>query len=362
MGMKVKLVSPDPGGPHESDEGNVQVTSDGRIQLVCDQPAPILYCDSVAASRTKCGYQAFFTWPWGGVDNNCMVPFPDPADRQWYTERNSATPDSCTTCTGFDCNGGVGRVTTEFARFLTSTLRETGMGRPAWWPPEFMCDVECATQGTVTTIQSYNPDGCVLNPYTQTGSITCVDPDCGCDPSNPGCCTQSNGEFRCWNEVLSDEYTTTLLISNTEAGLPVYSNSWACASDECINTCNESYCPCGPFVEGQGCNCSASYNLSPDESSLTIKQFQYLFQVADTNDPPDNGCVLKWIEQFIADLTVDTWFEGNFYPAGSPDPDDTHWTKNKKSFTFDGEATQTDIFECKHPDSNGVITIQDIHW
>jgi len=433
MGMKVKLVGPDPGGPHEADEGNVQVTSDGRIQLVCDQPDPVLYCESITASKSKvgCGYPGF-------VET-------DPV--RYYKTRTTTNTSAGSSTSGSNCTNG-GDYTTNYSttwnftqvdveHAYCPTLEEPQpneysgggtrtdtsdiAGYSYYFPGGYLDDssvfglVRNPTTGewTVTdTIHDvdgsnappcYADDPCVVDVVNTNLSFTiyggigagCVTPQSHTeviteqtktttDVRNDSTDIPDGYEVLCngpgpnahqfsacadINRVvieLSEELTLESLIDMVESALPDYPNNWICPSDEgcsdptCLDPVNP--CPCGYFATGQGCNCSASYNLSPDESSLTIEQFHYFFQVDDTNDPPDNGCVLKWIEQFIPDLTEDTWFEGTLYLAGSPDPDDTHWTKNKKSFTFDGDATQTEIFEVEHPDSNGVITIEDIHW
>lgn len=304
-----------------TDDGAIKVTGQ-KIQTVLDGPLPDLLCDSVSASKSKCGNTGFLGtgkfltysthWTWdqdvsGDGDYSCTF--------HASGFRTSQYNDDCTENTG-SCNC---RVT------FDDSL-------PGPYPPHGHCEGTCCL--------GYECGGCVHffcgyveQSVTNTNRVYSND------------CTGLVFEHQTvyFSESFSDEFTTDLLKDKTESALPDYSGCWGCIDEE-GNACD--------LDEGQGCGCSASYNLSEDESSLTIQNFKYKFKMSDEQDEqgnyidatPPNGVILKWVERF------------------TPDDDPDNYVDNKKSFTFDGSARETDEYDCNHPDSNGEITIERIRW
>jgi hypothetical protein len=113
--------------------------------------------------------------------------------------------------------------------------------------------------------------------------------------------------------ALSDEYTTAILIANTENALPPYP---------------------GTFTG----TCSAYRNLSSDESSYSIRRFRYEF----TFDAATESFVIHWVERFT--------------PADNGPPSDT-----SRCEQVPVDATETSIYEVLEPSSNGTITIEDVY-
>lgn len=124
---------------------------------------------------------------------------------------------------------------------------------------------------------------------------------------------------------LSNEYTTSLLIAETEADMPPYCGIYGCSSRE---DCDEA---------GQGCTCSATRSLDANELSYTIRRFRY-----------------KWI--FSAspyDMTI--YWTTRFAPAGGGSPTDTTYS----TFVPAG-ATSTSVFTQDEPSTNGTTSIVNV--
>jgi hypothetical protein len=113
--------------------------------------------------------------------------------------------------------------------------------------------------------------------------------------------------------TLSNEYTTEMLIANTEAALPPYP---------------------GTFTG----TCSAYRDLSSDETSYTIRRFRYKFTFPAGTQP----FVIHWVERFS--------------PNGGGPPSDT-----QQSEEISIGATESSVHEVLEPNSNGTTTIEDVH-
>jgi stringent starvation protein B len=113
--------------------------------------------------------------------------------------------------------------------------------------------------------------------------------------------------------VLSNEYTTDLLIANTEAALPPYPGTFNGV-------------------------CSAYRNLSSDERTYTIRRFKYKFTFSAATQP----FVIHWVERFT--------------PADNGPPTDT-----PQSEQIPIGATETSVHEVREPNSNGTVTIEDVY-
>jgi hypothetical protein len=199
--------------------------------LVCPFEATLV-CDSISASKSKCGYL--------------------PMDNDFAN--------------GFGCSLGA---TGHFTHFSVD------------------CDGSCSLTGTVSgdafflgkeiTILGC-PSGCtdtheidVFDRFECSSSVASVqhDDDCPADDD-----TSISSDY-----VLSSEYTTALLISDTETLLPAYDDDF---DDDCL----------------------ASRDLSDNEAIYTIQRFKYKF----TFPAATTQCTLSWIERFTPDVggIVDT--------------------------------------------------------
>jgi hypothetical protein len=330
--------------------GAIKITPDQKVQLALELPDPTLFCDSVSTSKSKCGFITAVCV--GGDDDGetkeigeCSTDYDLDTIKYWFTKNHINIPNSdcppSENCmdytTGFCLDTDWGCVYNFFAgsRSQDYTLSETYTGDDC---SDLDTETESLTISTYCGCQDSNPiGGDPLCPDPSTIDVRCpADCQSAAPPYAQDCTTIAT------TYTYASEFTTDVLISNAEDDLPDYSNCWACADDGCA-TCGDD---CS-FEDGQDCDCSASYDLSDDETSLAIQNFQYLFTM---DDPPPAGAVLHWVERFTPD-DPDT---------GDPDPGAA--VDNEKSFTWNGSQTQTDIFECPHPDSNGEITIEDARW
>ena len=111
----------------------------------------------------------------------------------------------------------------------------------------------------------------------------------------------------------SDEYMTAMLISNTIAAVPPYPGTFTGA-------------------------CSAYRNLSSDETSYTVQRFKYKFTFPTATEP----FVIHWVERFT--------------PAGNGSPSDT-----SRCDPISIGTTETSVHEVLEPSSNGTITVEDVY-
>jgi len=128
-------------------------------------------------------------------------------------------------------------------------------------------------------------------------------------------CEEANHEFQQFGfnyGELSDEYTTGALIADTIAALPPYPGTF----------------------DG---SCSASRNLSNDESCYSIQRFRYKFTYPLTLNP----FVIHWVEKFIPDNG------GPVVTKSRCEPVSKH-------------TTESSIHELLEPASNGTITVEQI--
>lgn len=253
-----------------------------------------LVCDSISASRTKCGYTEC-----SGFESTPPKYYLHKTDNWVRSDSRPAT--SCTSSWGFT-------TTTD------NVVDEDG---------NCVDTVTCSGSGTITdntgtfnfSWVSNGSNGCVA---TNAGLAFCTS---ACLTPDSGGCTSATVSVRTCSShpgpfdvdltetiTISNEYTTADLISNTEGALPDYDDDF-----------NDS--------------CSASYDLSDDETSLTIQDFRYKF----TFDAAAHSCILRWIERFTPEVgdVVDT----------------------PRSFSVTAGMTETTVFTVVHPSENGEITI-----
>lgn len=215
-------------------------------------PAIILFGDAVTASKTKCGHT-----PFGGDD-----------------EHQPGTSGHYYLVKDLDCDTSLFFWNTE-VNLLTRWLLLTGLG---------------------SSSACQNSD----NDYTRTiDSVTCAET---VDPIDASFVE---------HEVLSVEYTTALLTSNTQGALPTYDDDFNDAT-------------------------SAIRDLDGDELNLTIQRFKPKFTFA----AQATGFTIGYNEHFVPDV-------------GSP----TDTPRTVAVGMGDTEAIGDEVLE---PATNGTITITDI--
>src|SRR5437762_6123992 len=112
--------------------------------------------------------------------------------------------------------------------------------------------------------------------------------------------------------LLSDQYTTAMLVSNTVGALPPYP---------------------GTFTG----DCSAYHWLSDDESSYSIQRFRYKFTFPAATQP----FVIHWVERF----TPWQWVADRYV----------------RCEPISIRATESGIRELLEPTSNGTITVEAVY-
>jgi hypothetical protein len=215
------------------------------------QAYPQLACDSISASKSKCGfYNQGKYWLRKNFDIELINYFA-----------------SCTSgqlgCVNYD--------TGPYPSAYYGTQTESTLVK------DYQEYVDCVLQNPVMRSANYEVITCRY--FSDHNCVTEIVPQYVCSAPNIGYCG-CNGSY---NEVVcppsySNEYTTEMLISNTIAALPPYP---------------------GTFTEV----CSAYRNLPPEETSYTVRRFRYKFTFAAAAQP----FVIHWVERFTP--------EGNGSPS-----------------------------------------------
>lgn len=125
---------------------------------------------------------------------------------------------------------------------------------------------------------------------------------------------------------LTTEYTTNDLKANTISALPAYCGVYGCSGRSGCHT-------------GTGCSCSATANLSSDETSYTLQRVQYKILLSV---PACAGMIVSWNYHFQPS------------PFGSPT------NTAGPGFMASGGETEIGPFVIPDPTSNGTTTITDI--
>jgi hypothetical protein len=235
-----------------------------------------LVCDTVSASKSKCGFPQFDA-------ADCVNPsFTGPIKFYLYQHDHF---DSYDVSHNLVC----------FSDYIS------------YYDPDASCAVtniptgSCGGQiGKYTCVCADNPAPC-LQPGVACNSPTVT-------ATTYTCNTEPAPEPVHLTAELSEEYTTDLLHDKAVDALPPYDDDF-----------NDS--------------CSASRDLSDDESSLTIQRFRYKFTF--TAAPAD--CLLCWVERF------------------TPDEGDVVDTLVCESVSTG--QTETTVREVLEPDTDGEITI-----
>lgn len=145
---------------------------------------------------------------------------------------------------------------------------------------------DCANTTTATTITNVG-NGVCLDNVAVSGTVT---------------------------ETLSNEFTTALLISDTQAAMPSFPGTWA---DTPVTI----------------------RDLSSDETTYAEQQAQYKFELPSMAGVTSYG--IAWVERFT--------------PYGGGGATDT-----PRSYTWDGVATETGVYTLPVPSTNGETHIEDI--
>jgi hypothetical protein len=294
----------------------------------CCCPDVTLYCDSIFASRTKCGFPEF-----GGFvstppkyylvrtihivrDSDSTSPFAVCTSHWDETETDTYTVNdddgSCTldkVCSG----GGSG---TDFSGTFSFNYVLSGGN--------------CIQSGTVVPCST----ACLTpNAGGPTGATTSVET---CTSHITGGGGHINADLT-ETTTLSSEYTTADLKTKTVAGLPDYSGIYHCSDEETGCACDVD----AGYDTGQGCNCSAVMNLSDDETSYSIQRFKYKFLF----DAAESAFTIYWTERFT--------------PDDMSGPTDT--AKSESQAAGDTESSEFEVTEDACP-SNGTVDIVNIRW
>ncbi len=245
-------------------------------------PAPTLVCDSISASLTKCGYTE-----WSGYESTPPKRYLVLTLSGTLTAETNAETD----CSGA-CDSKITYAYSGTCSYSRPACAETTSGNQqttvysdcvnGGTPTDFAtCDLETPftgfTDSYTATVHSQSGDGC-LSGFDYTGSASAT---------------------------LSSEYTTALLISDTEAALPSYPDTWAGT-------------------------CSSYRDLDSDELTYTIRRFKYKFELPDLT-----GFSCYKI----------TWLEG----------------ATAKEYIWNGTDTETPVYgPISEPGTNGTIGISSI--
>lgn len=276
-----------------------------------DCPAISVVCDSISASKSKCGFGEFGT--------------PSSPPKYYLTQTETGTGEYHRTCgdtrdqsqsfsgncvTTYDPSTCESSVTTDTG----TSAREQGMDTCSMAISICSQTGNCETLGCWVGLPTWcancaggSGSECNCTADSNT-SYTCVS---NCDHGPPEGCTECSGtDTR--NATLSDEYTTSTLIDNTVSALPDYDDDFDDA-------------------------CGASRDLSDDETSYTIQRFKPKFTIATALD---HDLVICYNEHFVPDVG---------------DPVDT-------SNTATIPAGETEIIsdEVLEPDEDGEITITNV--
>lgn len=261
---------------------------------------PTLVCDSISASKTKCGFNVdgiyYFNLSLTIQNHQEDIAFSDCSDHNPFEQcRGYFTCDTTDPATGSYDSSSCELTThsgTVHSLFYAAFCDDTGC------PAAFLVSED---DKPFTIADAAPCAGC-----GQPDSVTL-----SCSGGATRTCTGGTSPNH-WTAVYSysSEYTTTALIANTEAALPSYPETW----------------------DG---SCSASRDLSEDESTYSIRRFKYKFTWAE---PLPTDCKISWIER-----TYDS--------DGNPVSD------TPKSETVLAGSTESTVYEVMEPAANGTIGV-----
>lgn len=313
-------------------------------------PSVSLVCDSVSASKSKCGfiafdgsgkrYSSYELTRSGSYSASQTLSGCSPASSNFTSTFTSNVAESTKKHYAANCAIVVDSTTASSdserkfkgtTNYSCSSTTDTG----CWYPGFTSCGaspdpVTVITAASLTTTRS----------HVQSGDSSSACNDASGNPVSAHC-SATGSESN--DETLSDEYTTAILKTNAVAALPVYSGF------------------AGPHsTPGQGTTCSANATLSSNEYSYSIRRFKYKFIFSDAAPV---GAVAYWTKRFIPTLTASVVYNGATYAAGQPDPNPANWTNTAMSWTVPDDGftyLETDVLTMTEPSTNGTTTIVNI--
>lgn len=281
-------------------------------------PTITLLCDSINASKSKCGFPAFdgSNPVYLRLDETC---FSRETQACCYRLSDGVLLFTCNALFEFDStysdtydhtdcsHTAVGGNTIGFITDCDGGVRTTSGGCPDYsgipvTGPTTRHDLFSATDST-------SSDAC----KRQGGGDTC----------NPSTVTTSHGT----DVTLSNEYTTDQLKSDTIALLPDYFGHFGC--DENVDI--------GFRQPGQNCTCFASRSLGFDERSYEINRFKYIFTFP------------------AASLAFDISWDEVFTPEGGG----TGFSIHKSEHISIGQ-TSSSAYTVNEPSTNGTVHVDNI--
>lgn len=284
----------------------------------CDFAATLV-CDSVSASRSKCGF----------------TEYASPSDPpkyylvEDYSSLRTISPLSCLDSNHhFTCDPELTCIATRNITYdsetcVPTTTGSSDPGAAGNTAHEVLCD------GTVIDPAGDCHDLETTIRFNGVTTQTTIDYTPADDHHTNTGCTPVDVTLHLEGHIaLSDEYTTDMLISNTEGSLPSYSDCFGCG--DCVPypdcDCGVPNCSCS-----EDCLCNSYRNLSDDEVDYSITRTEYKFI---WDDPAPANCTLRWCIQ-----TTD--LDGN--------------VTGYEEMTFDVEtgSTESDVFELLEPPDNG---------
>lgn len=270
----------------------IRLTGDRKVILIDGKPscdccctgAPVIQWDSRSASKTKCGYS----------ENAGFVSTPP---KIYHSDTWDGTQSDTVYVSTTDCTGP----------FLTQQLRVySGTGT-------YSSDCECEGDTKQVEITNYGEDPFILYYSCDVRQGTDDDAVSGTERviSQDTCDPALSGARRLIIDItdtLSDEYTTSELLTNTEAALPSFPGTWTGTAG--------SY-----------------FNLTTDELTNSIRESKYRFSFTI----PSGSCYrIDWIE----DGTPKTW---QYTGGGTP-----------------GDIGYSDEYTIPIPSINRTATVTDV--
>lgn len=327
--------------------------------------SPTLKCDSVSASKSKCGFPEF-TSPSTPPklyltkhtvrhedfqDCACSTPIVGSygsLDLDYLLVYDPTTSPCTLSCA--DVSGTIDKIIYPVTCFhyhdhCTASCVGTSIvwtGTEVGTPNTSLCPGGFDNCGTAS-IAASNCGGAASFGDNPTLTLTQTTRTVDGSRETSACSTSHEHEV----QTLSDEYDTATLKGNVIAALPAYCGVFGCSG--------HGNPPCS--LAGQGCFCSATYNLSSDETSFTLRRVKYKFTLSGE---ACEGLVVAWIERFIPTLTAGVTYMGTFYPAGVADPNPAHWTDTPGSYTFHEHDTESEVLTLSDPTANGTKSIVSI--
>lgn len=272
------------------------LTDGGSVAIdisCCCCPTITLSCESILASKAKCGFQQFDSL-------SCYNPSFSGPIAIYLSETDSYHSEFG----GFLCDGTTVWSCDQFTCVITNDgggLSGSGCGVPGSPVGTTTCTCGLACGPCVPPLLGCGT--CAANcTFSVSGTSASFD-------SHPPGGTQTNT-----TASLSSEYTTAMLISNTEAALPPYDDVF------------------------DGPPCASIRDLSEDQISYTIQRFKPKFSIAI---PLGSDLVICYNEHFV--------------PEGGGDPVDT-----PKTATISAGNTEIIGDEVLEPAENGQTEITDI--